>query len=259
MKIDLLWFVNEEAAARMFVVDRDKNTIFFPWGKDRKGYFFTDPVIKKRFSRFFVVLSALVLFNILFLVSVLHSLIWFVGGPFMCCAFWLLIYNIYVSHITKSLPPSPKSYKDIILDKIAPDDEDEENDGNDQSILHYPTKWFTTSSEPAKIPFPRLRRFFSHLSARIYSLILFLIGSLIIEIWSIFHPGIYSGQPEEDLMMFFVFLTWGLGGYFWKRGSTPQEGFVDNRTMKEIAFGMVVMIGCWGFSLLILYRFVFGK
>jgi hypothetical protein len=126
MKNTRLQAILDETLDRMFVVDKRGKMVFFPWGDHKQGYMLKRKSLVAETKRFYK--SSFFVCFVIFLIaaSIFHDNFWrIIGSMVGCFGGWYLVYYLYVSKIVKSLPVAKASYKDIVLEKLEPEDADE--------------------------------------------------------------------------------------------------------------------------------------
>jgi hypothetical protein len=116
----------------VFLIDKRGQTVFFPWRKGGKGYIVPDVETRRRlnvllsgFNWISIILGFLVIISPSFLLSIQGGNLLCIGTFIGVPVNWLVLYFLIVEAITKRLSVYPLSYKDIILDNISSDDEDD--------------------------------------------------------------------------------------------------------------------------------------
>ena len=126
MKNTPLQYIIDESLDRMFVVDKRGKMVFFPWGDNKQGYLVKSKTLVTNIKKFYK--SSFFVCLVVFLISgsIFHNNFWgIIGSMFVCFGGWQLVYNIHISKLVKSLPVAKASYKDIVLEKLEPEDVEE--------------------------------------------------------------------------------------------------------------------------------------
>ena len=125
MKNTLLRSITEDSLGRMFVYDKRGKLLFFPWGDNKPGYFIKskslEASIKKFYRSSFFVCIAMFLIGI----SIFQNFWGFLGSLIVCFGGLYFVHRLYISRVVKSLPIAKVSYKDVVLEKLEPDDAEE--------------------------------------------------------------------------------------------------------------------------------------
>jgi len=239
-----------ESFDHMFVIDKRGKMIFFPWGSNKPGYFIKSKsaVAKaKKFYRIsffisFVALGITISFFHDFWV-ILGSMVFFLGG-------WYLVYFLYTSNITKHLLPAKISYKDVVLEKLEPEEVEEKNSYDTQPISQL------SNSRPQikNDPLLGLKRIWYRLSPSQLFLGYFFLGILVIMIWSTIHPQKLGDSLEDYLIASLVGFLWGLSGFVMvtnMESSKPDLWGFLNWKLPMI----LLMLVCWVAAAWSLYKF----
>lgn len=131
MKKTPLQSINEDSLNRMFVYDKRGELLFFPWGDNQPGYFIKSKSLEARIRKFYKSSFFVCIAMFLIGISIFHDFWGFVGSLIVCFGGLYFVHRFYISRVVKSLPIAKVSYKDIVLEKLEPDDAEE-------SDLQYP-------------------------------------------------------------------------------------------------------------------------
>ena len=111
----------------IFVVDKRGNTVFFPWGTKKQGYLIKDIRIIPKVKSFYY-LSFLISLAIPLAMAPRLNNFWMSAGVIcVCLGGWFFAYYLYTVKITKPLRIFRKSYKEIVLEKLEPDELEDSN------------------------------------------------------------------------------------------------------------------------------------
>jgi hypothetical protein len=244
----------EASLERMFVADKHGHTFFFPWGTEKNGYVLNDPAVRPNFSKFFLVSATVYFFAFIFSVALSNGeavivaiIIW--------TALWFLVYRLYILKIVKSLPAAQRSYKEIILEKITPD----ETEIDDKDLLRpspgYPLH---VNYQPGRVKSDallNLERFYFHISDGLKAGLLFLFGFIPIVFVPPANTKANSGRLEENLLLLVTFFCWGLSGFI----LTTKVDWTESGGWRSRKYGyMVMMIACWAVALFIICEIFIG-
>lgn len=252
MKHNPLHSLIAESFDSMFVIDKRGKMIFFPWGSNKPGYFIksksaVEKVKKFYRSSFFVCVVALGI-----AISFFHDFWGIIGSMVVFLGGWYFAYYLYTSSITKRLLPAKASYKDVVLEKLEPDEVEDEKTSNYLQISKQQSKpVHITRSDPLL----GIRRFWYRLSpAQLFMLCLFS-GIFISIAWVSYQPKEFGENQLDYLIGSFVCFLWGLSGFIIVRNmesaKTDLWGFLNWKLPM-----ILVMIACWALSALSLYKFV---
>ena len=108
------------------VIDKNGETIFFPWHSKGKGYILGNSTKKRRVENFltgyFWISFVAIIFSP-FLALVFENLLLYFGVCFSVAINWLFLYFLVVEVITQKLPVYKLSYKETVLEKLTSDDD----------------------------------------------------------------------------------------------------------------------------------------
>jgi hypothetical protein len=210
-----------------------------------------DRHLKPKIKKFYSV-SLNIFFVAMALSVALKHDIWFVfGGILVFTLGWLIVWFLYSKEITKTLPASNSSYSEIVLEKISPDESDDESAPVDEIL---PTEKVSSTRQISISRFSILRRYFQgfifSLTPMHWGLLAFVVGmgmfgpisiifpqkgahpllEAIYTAIALFFMGLFSfimattvEIPKENISAFVrwklmpiltVFVFWGLGIYF---------------------------------------------
>jgi hypothetical protein len=114
-----------ESFDHIFIIDKRGKMVFFPWGAKKQGYLIKDVSIKSKIKNFYYTSFSISLVVLLVTTSKINTFWAFVGLMIICLGGWYFVYYLYTAKITKSLSIVKESYKEIILEKLEPDDVEE--------------------------------------------------------------------------------------------------------------------------------------
>jgi len=241
-----------ESFDNMFVVDKRGRMIFFPWGSNKPGYFIKSKSAVEKAKKFyrssfficFVALGITISFFHTFW-AIICSMVIFLSG-------WYVTYYLYTSKVTKRLLPAQTSYKDIVLEKLEPEEvEAEEASTNIQT----PKQWSNPVPATRNDPFLEIKRLWYRLSPAQLFMIYVFSGIFISIAWSTYQPKGFGENELDYLIGSFVCFLWGLSGFVIVRNMESSEadlwGFLNWKLPM-----VVIMVGCWTLAVLSLYKFL---
>jgi len=80
------------------------------------------------------------------------------------------------------------------------------------------------------------------------------LGFLIIGILIMFYKKPFTGAPFEILVVSLIFIIWGMGGFIMIIRREMPGLMAPIRGSQAIVIGIFLVIGCWGFALMLLIR-----
>ncbi|MEP7136712.1 MAG: hypothetical protein ABI904_17430 [Chloroflexota bacterium] len=250
MKHNPLLSLIAESFDNMFVADKHGKMVFFPWGSNKPGYFIKskNTVEKvKKFYRlsFFICLTALGITISFFhdFWAIVISMVIFLGG-------WYLVYSLYTSRVTRNLLPAKTSYKDIVLEKIEPEDVEDEIVSGTQ--FHH--QWDKPIPQTKNDPFLGIKRFWYRLSPAQLFMLYFFSGIFILITWTSYQPKVFGENQFDYLVGSFAFFLWGLSGFVVARNMESSKadlwGFLNWKLPM-----ILIAVACWALAVLSLYKF----
>jgi len=120
--------IMEDSLARMFVYDKRGKLLFFPFGDHKPGYFIKSKSLEARLKKFYK--SSFIVCIVMFLIGIaIFRDFWgFLGSLIVCFGGLYFVHRFYISRVAKSLPIAKVSYKDVILEKLEPEEDAEESE-----------------------------------------------------------------------------------------------------------------------------------
>ncbi len=126
MKNTPLKAIIDDSLDRMFVVDKRGKMVFFPWGGNKQGYLLKSKSLVTKTKKFYKSSFSVCLVIFIIAATILRNNFWgIIGSMFVCFGGWYFVYYLYISKLVKSLPVAKASYKDIMLEKLEPEDAEE--------------------------------------------------------------------------------------------------------------------------------------
>lgn len=249
MKNTPLQSIIDDSLNRRFVVDKRGKVIFFPWGGNKQGYYLKSRSLVERINRFYRASFFICLVIFLIAASLLHNFWGIIGLMFVCFGGWYFVYYRYTSEIVKSLPAAQASYKDIVLEKLQPDDKEESS----QSDTQFPAHWDRPIPQVKNDIFAGIRRVWYRLSPGQILMLCFFIAIFTGLIWSSYRPEQWINA--DYLVGFFVCLLLGYGGFVVTQNMESSQadwyGFIKWKLPM-----IVTMVAGWSFAAWFLYQFV---
>lgn len=237
MKNTPLLSILADSFDRMFVVDKSGKMVFFPWGGKKQGYLIKSKSIVAKAKKFYTS-SFLVCFVVLIIAMSIFNSFWgIVGSMLFCFGGWYFVYYVYTSKIVKSLPVAKASYKDIVLEKLEPDEAEEPF----QIDIQIPAHWNRPVPQAKSDTFAGIKRIWYRLSPGQLFMASFFIGIFTALIWSSYRP-----QRLEDtdyLVGFFVCLLWGFSGFVMTRNLQSSQADLPGFIRWKLPM-IVIMVGC---------------
>jgi len=125
MKTTPLQSITEDSLGRMFVYDKQGKLLFFPWGEKKPGYFIKSKSLATRIKKFYKSSFFVCIAMFLIGISIFRDFWGFAGSLIVCFGGLYFVHRLYISRVVTSLPIAKVSYKDVILEKLEPDDAEE--------------------------------------------------------------------------------------------------------------------------------------
>jgi hypothetical protein len=247
-----MYSLMEEELGKLFFTDKRGNTLFFPMGRQKSGYYLNDLETKHKIIKFISSMT-----GIYFLVGAVALALFFKFWLFYIILFffslsWFLMYRLYLYDITKSLPIVPEGYAGSIFENSAADDseldEDEEEPEMDYEVPIRPNKRI----QPVKYdPYLKIKRLYYRITAGRLAL---LSGSIGFAIYLI-HPYTFRVQSQNYLQTFWVCLFFGLSGFLLTTSAEISEPGIKWFLRWRLWF-ILIMVGCWGGALYALIKWI---
>ncbi len=125
MSFNPFFSIIRESFDHIFIVDKRGKMVFFPWGAKKQGYLIKDVSIVSKVKKFYYLSFSTSAVALLITTPKLNNFWAFIGLMFICLGGWYFAYYLYTAKITKSLSAIKESYKEIILEKLEPDESEE--------------------------------------------------------------------------------------------------------------------------------------
>lgn len=211
MKNNPLFSIATESLDRIFIVDKQGKTIFFPWGGKKQGYYIKNKNIAAKVKKLYRTSFYACFILLIIALSFFGKNFWgIIGSMVICFGSWYFAYFLYVSKIVKSLPPVKGSYKKLILEKLETEDlEDEDTHPETQ----FPARWSNPIPVTTNGPFLRIKSFWYRLSPNQLFVLYFFIGIGIVTAWANFIQHEFGESPIDFLVACFTCVLWGLAGF----------------------------------------------
>ncbi len=211
MKNNPLFSIIAESLDRMFIVDKQGKTIFFPWGGKRQGYYIKNKNVATKIKKLYRVSFYACFVLLIIALSFWGEFFWgIIGSMVICFGGWYFAYFLYVSKIVKSLPPVKASYKELILAKFETEDLD---DKDTHPETQFPAHWSNPIPITTNDPLLGVKRIWYRLSPDQLFILYFFTGVGIILVWVNFNQNEFGESPVDYLIACFVCILWGLAGF----------------------------------------------
>ena len=125
MKNTPLQSIMKDSLDRMFVYDKSGKLLFFPWGDNKPGYFIKSKSLEARIKKFYKTSFFVCIVMFLIGIAIFQDFWGFLGSLVVCFGSLYLVHRLYISRVVKLLPIAKVSYKDVVLEKLEPDDVEE--------------------------------------------------------------------------------------------------------------------------------------
>jgi hypothetical protein len=248
MKNTLLPSIIDDSLDHMFVMDKRGKMVFFPWGGKKQGYFLKSKSLMTRIKKFYTTSFFVSVVVFLIASSVFRNFWGIIGSMVVCFVGGYLTYYLYVSKIVKSLIVAKASYKEIILERLEPDDEKEPS----QASIQIPTQRNPSTHQNTPDIFAQIEHIWYRLSPGQMFMACFFVSLFAGLFWSMYRPE--QWVSADYLVGFLCCLLVGYGCFIVHQSIGPAKG--DWFALQWKLSMIFIMIVGWSFAAWFLYKFM---
>jgi hypothetical protein len=246
-----LHYLFAESFESMFVIDKRGKTVFFPWGSSKSGYFVQNKRVEEKIKRFYRSSFFTCFFALGVSISIFHNFWAILGSMVIFLGGWYLAYYLYTSRLIIGLLPAKSSYKDIVLEKLEPEEVEE-------AVLpdmQFPQQLNKQVVPRTNDPFIGIKSFWYQLSPAHLFMIYLFTGIAISLVWVRYQPKGLGANQLDYLVWALVCFLWGLSFFvLWKNMETSKAEILRFLSWK---LPMILLtIALWTLTVLSLYKFV---
>lgn len=252
MKNNPLFSIVADSADRLFVIDKSRKTVFFPWGSGKQGYYVKNRNLVAKVKKFYKTSYYICLVLLIIAVSFFDKNFWgIVGSMVVCFGSWYFAYFLYVSRIVKSLQPAKVNYTELVLAKY----ESDESENEELTETKFPAQWSKPIiHQTVSDPFLDIKRIWYRLSPNQLFLLFFFIGGGIIWLWANFNQHEFGEISTDFLVSCFVCILWGLAGFVVAKDMEIETGDWWNFLNWKLPMILIAAI-FWILAVASLYKF----